>query len=167
MSNKFKDFFTAQGIMHQISYPHTPEQNGISKRKNRHIRETAVTMIQTASVPSHFWYHVCALATYLINRMPTPVLDMFSPFVFVYLLLIELINYNLRLLDAFFWVLLLDIKVLSVIIRVQRDIMFHDMCYLMKTIFNVPLLPLFQGLLTLISNLQYSLISLSLSPLFL
>jgi histone deacetylase 1/2 len=80
MSTKFKDFLTTQGIMHQVSCPHTPEQNGISERKNRHIRETAVTMIQTASVSSHFWYHACALATYLINRMPTPVLDMSSPF---------------------------------------------------------------------------------------
>lgn len=79
MSNKFKDFLIVQGIIHQVSCPHTPEQNAIllkvlciSERKNRHIRETAVTMIQTTSLFSIFWYHACALVTYLINRMPTP-----------------------------------------------------------------------------------------------
>lgn len=66
----FKTFLSEKGIVHQISCPHTPEQNGISERKNRHIRESAVTMLQTASLPSMFWYHASALATYLINKMP-------------------------------------------------------------------------------------------------
>lgn len=63
-----------------MSCPHTPEQNGVSERKNRHIRETAVTLLQNASLPSGFWYYACALATYLINRMPTQTLAMLSPF---------------------------------------------------------------------------------------
>ena len=80
MSNVFKNFLTENGIVHQVACPYTPEQNGVCERKNRHIRETAVTLLQTAFLPSQFWYHACALATYLINRMPTPVLSMCSPF---------------------------------------------------------------------------------------
>lgn len=190
MSNKFKDFFTTQGIMYQISCPHTPEQNGISKRKNRHIRETAVTMIQTAFVPSHFWYHACTLATYLINRMSTPMLDMFSPFERLYNKSPDL--NILRVFGCVCYPLLTPYRVDKLQLKtprcifmgfsigykgficynpgIKRDIMFHDMCSLMKTIIHVLLLPLYQGLLTLINNLQYnqwySLISLSLSPLF-
>ncbi|PRQ44552.1 putative RNA-directed DNA polymerase [Rosa chinensis] len=36
--------------------------------------------MQNASLPNQFWYHACATAAYLINRMPTPVLNMGSPF---------------------------------------------------------------------------------------
>lgn len=75
---------SSNGISHQVSCPYTPEQNGISERKNRHIRETAVTMLQTASLSAEFWYHACALATYLINRMPTSILAMSSPFEVLY-----------------------------------------------------------------------------------
>ncbi|KAK9947388.1 hypothetical protein M0R45_003016 [Rubus argutus] len=84
MSTVFKSFMNSNGISHQVSCPYTPEQNGVSERKNRHIRETVVTMLQTASLSSEFWYHACALATYLINRMPTSVLDMSSPFETLY-----------------------------------------------------------------------------------
>jgi transposase InsO family protein len=84
MSSKFKEFLSLKGIIHQVSCPYTPEQNGISERKNRHLRETAVTLLQSASLPPLFWYHACAIATYLINRMPTPVLNMCSPFECLY-----------------------------------------------------------------------------------
>lgn len=83
MSLKFKEFLNHKGIIHQISCPHTPEQNGISERKNRHLRET-VTLLQKASLPPLFWYHAYAIATYLINRMPTPTLHMVSPFEYLY-----------------------------------------------------------------------------------
>lgn len=80
MNVKFKQFLNDHGIIHQVSCPYTPEQNGVSERKNRHIRESAVTLLHTASLPPQFWYHACAIATYLINRMPTPNLDMVSPY---------------------------------------------------------------------------------------
>ncbi|GAB2267282.1 hypothetical protein Dimus_038662 [Dionaea muscipula] len=80
MSNEFDRFLNTKGILHQLSCPYTPQQNGVAERKNRHIKETAVTMMQQASLPVSFWYHACAFATFLINRMPTPVLGMSSPF---------------------------------------------------------------------------------------
>ncbi|KAM1135223.1 hypothetical protein TB2_044217 [Malus domestica] len=67
-------FLKTNGILHQMSCPYTPKQNGLAKRKNRHIVETAITLLQQASLPSKFWFHACAITTYLINRMPTPVL---------------------------------------------------------------------------------------------
>lgn len=80
VNHKFKSYMSEKGISHQLSCPYTPEQNGVSERKNRHIRETAVTLLQSASLPSKVWYHACAQAVYLINRMPTKILAMCSPF---------------------------------------------------------------------------------------
>jgi transposase InsO family protein len=39
INKNFHDFFKEHGIIHQTSCVHTPEQNGISERKNRHIIE--------------------------------------------------------------------------------------------------------------------------------
>ena len=40
LSSKFSQFLTAHGITHQLSCPHTPEQNGCAERKHRHLVET-------------------------------------------------------------------------------------------------------------------------------
>ena len=69
-----------KGIVHQKSCPYTPEQNGLAERKHRHILETAVTLLQNASMPSKYWFHACAASVYLINRMPCQKLHMFSPY---------------------------------------------------------------------------------------
>ncbi|BBH08831.1 hypothetical protein Prudu_021147 [Prunus dulcis] len=63
------------GILHQVSCPYTPQQNGMAERKNRHIIETAITMLTEASLPGKFWFHATAHAAYLINRMPSSTLD--------------------------------------------------------------------------------------------
>lgn len=48
--------------------------------KNIHIVKTIITLFQEAFLSLKFWYHTCAIAIYLINRMPTSVLFMRSPF---------------------------------------------------------------------------------------
>jgi transposase InsO family protein len=37
--NQFEAYLTAQGIAHQTSAPHTPQQNGVAKPANRTIDE--------------------------------------------------------------------------------------------------------------------------------
>ncbi|RVW45799.1 Retrovirus-related Pol polyprotein from transposon RE1 [Vitis vinifera] len=37
LSTKFQAFLAFKGIIHQRSYPSTPQQNGVAERKNRHI----------------------------------------------------------------------------------------------------------------------------------
>ncbi|CAL8157377.1 unnamed protein product [Prunus armeniaca] len=84
LSNKFKHYLLTKGIVHQISCPYTPEQNGLAERKHRHILETAITLLQTAHLPSKFWFHACATSTYLINRMPCQILQLKSPYFLLY-----------------------------------------------------------------------------------
>ncbi|KFK45117.1 hypothetical protein AALP_AA1G346500, partial [Arabis alpina] len=74
-----KAFLSSSGISHLTSPPHTPEHNGISERKHRHIVETGLTLLTHAKMPKTYWSYAFTTATYLINRMPTPVLDMESP----------------------------------------------------------------------------------------
>ena len=68
------------GISHFTTPPHTPEHNGVSERRHRHIVETGLSLLTHASLPLTFWSHAFTTAVYLINRMPTPLLHMISPF---------------------------------------------------------------------------------------
>lgn len=39
-----------------------------------------MTLRQTAKLPTSFWSYACRTATYLINKMPNPILNDKSPF---------------------------------------------------------------------------------------
>ncbi|CAL2254016.1 unnamed protein product [Prunus armeniaca] len=80
MSHQFQDFLSTHGIVHQVSCPYTPQQNGLAERKNRHFVETAITLLTEASMPDIFWFHAMAHSAYLINRMPSKVLANQSPY---------------------------------------------------------------------------------------
>ena len=72
-------FFKNLGIAHHVSCPHTHQQNGSAERKHRHIVETGLALLAHASVPIKFWDEAFLTATYLINRLPTRVLDNLCP----------------------------------------------------------------------------------------
>lgn len=77
---KLKKFLTTHGISHQTTPPHTPELNSTAERRHRHIVETGKALLHTANLPSSFWSYAFRTAVYLINRLPTPILHMKSPF---------------------------------------------------------------------------------------
>ncbi|RVW36510.1 Retrovirus-related Pol polyprotein from transposon TNT 1-94 [Vitis vinifera] len=70
----FTSFMSHHGILHQSSYAHTPQKNGVAERKNRHLVETARTILLHSNVPFRFWGDAVLTACYLINRMPSSVL---------------------------------------------------------------------------------------------
>ncbi|KAL6323893.1 hypothetical protein AAG906_005890 [Vitis piasezkii] len=49
----FTSFMSHNGILHQSSCAHTPQQNGVAERKNRHLVETARTILLHSNIP-HF-----------------------------------------------------------------------------------------------------------------
>ena len=53
-SNAFKTYLSQQGIVHQVSCPYTPQQNGLVERKHRHLIETTITLLSQASMPPSY-----------------------------------------------------------------------------------------------------------------
>jgi hypothetical protein len=76
---KLNTFFQSLGIRHRLPCPHTHHQNGSVERKHRHIVETGLTLLASASLPQKYWDEAFLTATYLINRLPSPVTSNKSP----------------------------------------------------------------------------------------
>ncbi|RVX19942.1 Retrovirus-related Pol polyprotein from transposon TNT 1-94 [Vitis vinifera] len=73
-STPFTSFMSHHGILHQSSCAHTPQQNGVAERKNRHLVERTCTILLHSNVIFRFWGDAVLTACYLINRMPSSVL---------------------------------------------------------------------------------------------
>jgi len=72
-------FFLAKGIVHPRTCVDRPQQNGIVETKHRHILEIARALRFQAVLPLHFWGDYVITATYLINRLLTPILRHLTP----------------------------------------------------------------------------------------
>jgi histone deacetylase 1/2 len=80
---EFKSFITflqQAGIVHRFSCPYNSAQNGRVERKHRHVGETGLALLAHASLPMKFWQYAFQSATFLINRMPSKVLNNASPY---------------------------------------------------------------------------------------
>jgi Reverse transcriptase (RNA-dependent DNA polymerase)/gag-polypeptide of LTR copia-type/Integrase core domain/GAG-pre-integrase domain len=73
------NFMKTKGILHQTTCIYTPQQNGISERKNRHLLEVTRSLLFQNNVPNIYWSEAVLTAVYLINRLPSPTLDNRSP----------------------------------------------------------------------------------------
>jgi hypothetical protein len=71
IDSDFQHYCSSQGIFHQFSCPHTPQQNVVAERKHRHIIGTALTLISQSSLPLSYWPYAFASSIFLINRLPT------------------------------------------------------------------------------------------------
>ena len=65
-SAPFISFMSQHGILHQSSRAHTPQQNKVTKRKNRHLIETTRTLLLHYHVPFRFWGDAVLTACYLL-----------------------------------------------------------------------------------------------------
>lgn len=54
LSTELQAFLASKGIIHQRSYPSTPQQNRVAKCKNRHLLDVVHTLLLESSVPSMF-----------------------------------------------------------------------------------------------------------------
>ena len=60
--------------------PHTHQQQGRAERKHRSIVEIGFTLLAQASMDLKFWWEAFASATFLLNRLPTLILNHLSSF---------------------------------------------------------------------------------------
>lgn len=68
-----------KGIVHHGSCTDTPQQNGVVKRKNQHLLEVAKSLMFTSLMPKKFWGEAILTTTFLINWMPSSVLNFNTP----------------------------------------------------------------------------------------
>lgn len=80
VNNEFDDFLKKEGIRRRLTVPYTPQQNGISERKNRTLIEMARCMMHQAGSPPAFWAEAVHTANYIRNRCPTATLNGQIPF---------------------------------------------------------------------------------------
>jgi hypothetical protein len=78
-SNEFNSFCANTGIIHHLTCPHTPQQNGVAKRKHRHLVQCTLALLSQSGLPLSYWSYALATANHLINKLPTPLLNMSSP----------------------------------------------------------------------------------------
>ena len=69
-SNAFEAFCKDEGIQQQFTVPYTPQQNGVSERKNRTLVGAARAMLLTAGLPKTYWEEAVATTCYVQNRVP-------------------------------------------------------------------------------------------------
>ena len=75
------DHFAATGIKHLVSCPHTPEQNGLAERRQRHITELGLSMMFQSSIPATLLVEAFYTAAFLSNLLPSSVNEkLVSPF---------------------------------------------------------------------------------------
>jgi hypothetical protein len=70
-SSAFNDFCSESGIKRQLTAAYTPQQNGVSERKNRTIMNMVRSMLAGMNVPKRFWPEAVLWATHVLNRSPT------------------------------------------------------------------------------------------------
>ncbi|GAU29997.1 hypothetical protein TSUD_160820 [Trifolium subterraneum] len=70
-SNVFNEFCSIHSIKTQLRTAYTPQQNGVSERKNRTLLNMVRSMLAGRNVPKTFWPEALKWATYVLNRSPT------------------------------------------------------------------------------------------------
>ncbi|KAH9782217.1 hypothetical protein KPL71_008805 [Citrus sinensis] len=79
-SGAFNRFCEEAGIQHQLTTPYTPQQNGVSERRNRFILEMTQCMLHEKNLPKQIWDEAASTAVFLQNRLPTRAVRDKTPF---------------------------------------------------------------------------------------
>nr|GEU88417.1 putative ribonuclease H-like domain-containing protein [Tanacetum cinerariifolium] len=66
-NHDLNQFYRMKGIKSEFSVPRTPQQNGITKRKNRTLIEVSRTMLADLLLPIPFWAEAVNTACYVQN----------------------------------------------------------------------------------------------------
>ncbi|GKB09994.1 retrotransposon protein, putative, ty1-copia subclass [Tanacetum coccineum] len=71
ISQEFKDYLKACGIVQQLTPPYTPQHNGVSERRNRTLLDMVRSMMNLTTLPLSFWDYALESATRILNMVPT------------------------------------------------------------------------------------------------
>ncbi|KAL4033283.1 hypothetical protein IC575_006370 [Cucumis melo] len=71
MDLKFQNYLMECGIVSQLSVPGTPQQNGVSERRNRTLLDMVRSMMSYTHLPNSFWGYAVQTAVYILNCVPS------------------------------------------------------------------------------------------------
>ena len=71
VNERMTSYLQSLGIVHELTAPYTPEQNGKAERDNRTIVECAQTLLNAKGLPGFLWAEAVNAAVYLLNRVST------------------------------------------------------------------------------------------------
>jgi hypothetical protein len=77
-------FYAKKGIIHQTSCVENPQQNGRVERKHQHLLNVGRSLLFQSKLPNKFWSYAVVHATFIINRVTTPLLQNKSPYHLLY-----------------------------------------------------------------------------------
>ncbi|GJV09745.1 retrotransposon protein, putative, ty1-copia subclass [Tanacetum coccineum] len=75
ISQEFKDYLKACGIVQQLTPPYTPQHNGVSERRNRTLLDMIRLMMNLTTQSLSFWDYALEPATRILNMVPTKKVD--------------------------------------------------------------------------------------------
>nr|GEX98927.1 retrotransposon protein, putative, Ty1-copia subclass [Tanacetum cinerariifolium] len=75
ISQEFKDYLKAYGIVQQLTPPYTPQHNGVSERRNRTLLDMVRSMMNLTTLPLSFWDYALESVARILNMVPTKKVD--------------------------------------------------------------------------------------------
>ena len=70
-SHEFKSMRDKSGIKKQLTFPYTPQHNGVVERKNRTIMGLVRSMLKDKNLPLELWGEAMSTCVYVLNRSST------------------------------------------------------------------------------------------------
>ncbi|CAI7785632.1 unnamed protein product [Closterium sp. NIES-53] len=67
LGKQFTDFVNGKGIVHDLTCPYTPQQNGMAEREMRTVLESVRTMLLHMGVQHHWWHLALQQAVWVHN----------------------------------------------------------------------------------------------------
>ena len=78
-SSDLQKYLEGHDIIHHTTCFNTPQQNGVAKRKNRHLLEVVRASMIAAKTPISYWGEAITSAAYLISRVPSSSINFQTP----------------------------------------------------------------------------------------
>ncbi|GJR06057.1 retrotransposon protein, putative, ty1-copia subclass [Tanacetum coccineum] len=75
LSQEFKEYLGKNGIVQHVTSPYTPQQNGVSERRNRTLLYMVRSMFNLTTLPLSFYDYALESAVRILNMVPTKKVD--------------------------------------------------------------------------------------------
>ncbi|GAA0152486.1 hypothetical protein LIER_10958 [Lithospermum erythrorhizon] len=70
-SGEFNEYCKYHGIKRQLTNAYTPQQHGVTERRNRAIMNMVRSLLFYKKMPKYFWIEAVVWTVYLLNKYPS------------------------------------------------------------------------------------------------